>query len=109
MRTRKNSELAVRVLRRGDLIGVRFVTDVYPARVLRATRNVALARLLATKPDGAVDEHSHQGEALLTFRRNEQVELHGVVERGLWRQNPFADGLSGIVYNGAIFQRGGAL
>lgn len=83
---RTNSPLARRVLHRGDQIGVRFITDVHPGKVLEATRSQAVIKLLKRK-NGQPDERSFDGEFLIRF------------DSGAWR----VAGLpvdNTVVYNG---------
>ena len=94
-RTRNASEVAPRVLRRGDKLRVRFVTDVWPARVVRATRKQAIANLYDLS--GRLD-----GEVLIQWDPKAEAQVNGATERGLWRlcgvQSP--DPVDGLVFNG---------
>lgn len=99
MRIKDSVPFARRSLRRGDKVSVRFVTDIFPAKVVSATDNIAVVKLFKVK-DGQPDERSSAGEFALRFVRNDAAVV-GLCS-GAWRVAgmPALAPDAGIVYKG---------
>ena len=93
MRTRRSPIIARRVLKRGDKVAVRFVTDIYQAKVVKATRSQAVVNLYQ---DG-----KPSGEALLRYCAGLDVQVDATPTHGAWRLCGLesSGALAGLVFN----------